>query len=101
MASTSAAGAAGGEGGARAPLIDPIVQYVVLRKDLWTEKGWPLGSVVAQACHASSAAIWTHRDDAATLEYCCPERIDQMHKVRLYSPGVHFVCLRVASSLCA
>ena len=29
---------------------DPLVQYVVLRRDLWTDLGWPLGSIVAQAC---------------------------------------------------
>lgn len=39
----------------------PIVQYVVLRKDLWSEKGWPLGSIVAQACHASSAGRGVQR----------------------------------------
>lgn len=60
---------------------DPIVQYVVLRKDLWAEQGWPLGSVVAQACHASSAAMWLHRDDEFTAAYCSPENIDHMHKV--------------------
>ena len=42
-----------------APPEVPIVQYVVLRKDLWVEKGWPLGSIVAQACHASSAGVRT------------------------------------------
>ena len=58
-----------------------IVQYVVLRKDLWTDQGWPLGSVVAQACHASSAAMWESKEDPITLDYCSPEKIDQMHKV--------------------
>ena len=27
---------------------DPLVQYVVLRRDLWIDLGWPLGSIVAQ-----------------------------------------------------
>lgn len=27
---------------------DAIVQYVVLRRDLWREQGWPLGSIIAQ-----------------------------------------------------
>ena len=38
---------------------DPLVQYVVLRKDLRpdAEGGWPFGSVVAQACHACVAVI--------------------------------------------
>lgn len=62
---------------------DPIVQYVVLRKDLWgPELKWPLGSIVAQACHASSAAMWLHREDDVTVAYCSPENLDSMHKVR-------------------
>jgi hypothetical protein len=48
---------------------DPVIQYVVLRKDLWTEKKWPLGSVVAQACHASTAAMHMFRDDPDTIAY--------------------------------
>lgn len=32
---------------------DPLVQYVVLRRDLDTELNWPLGALVAQACHAA------------------------------------------------
>lgn len=31
---------------------DPLVQYVVVRKDLQAELGWTTGAVVAQACHA-------------------------------------------------
>lgn len=38
-----------GSGGGGAPSEDVILQYVVLRRDLWTELSWPLGSVVAQA----------------------------------------------------
>lgn len=30
------------------PPEDVLLQYVVLRRDLWTEQGWPLGSIVAQ-----------------------------------------------------
>lgn len=54
---------------------DPLVQYVVLRRDLWTEKRWPLGSVVAQACHASSAAMWIFKEDPHTLEYLAVGRV--------------------------
>ena len=32
---------------------EPTLQYVVLRKDLWKEMKWPLGSIVAQGCHAA------------------------------------------------
>ncbi|OEH75373.1 hypothetical protein cyc_04876 [Cyclospora cayetanensis] len=36
---------------------DPLIQYVVLRQDLATELKWPLGAVVAQACHAAVDAL--------------------------------------------
>jgi len=60
---------------------DPIVQWVVLRKDLWGEMGWPLGPVIAQACHASTAATFLHLDDEQTQAYISPDGIDHMHKV--------------------
>lgn len=60
---------------------DPIVMYVIMRKDLWADQSWPLGPIIAQACHASSAALWLHRDDEVTALYCAPESIDHMHKV--------------------
>lgn len=59
-----------------------LVQYIVLRKDLWTELHWPLGSVIAQACHASTAALWLSKESAATASYCAPDKLDNMHKVR-------------------
>lgn len=69
-------------------IYDPIVQYVILRKDLWGPGfSWPLGSIVAQACHASSAAMWLHRDDDDTATYCSPENLDSMHKVREAGKG--------------
>ena len=34
-----------------------VVQYVVVRGDLLKQKSWNLGALIAQACHASSAAI--------------------------------------------
>ena len=43
------------------------------------------GSVVAQACHASVAAVWLHRDDPATQAYCSPDKLDAMHKARRLS----------------
>jgi hypothetical protein len=59
---------------------DPLVQYVVLRSDLWSKEKWPLGSVAAQACHAATAAMWMFREDAHTLAYCSD--IDRMRKAR-------------------
>lgn len=60
-------------------ITDTVVQYVVLRRDLIDS--WPLGSVVTQGCHAAVAAIWSHKDDAVTLQYCSPSNLDSMHKV--------------------
>ncbi|KAI3713713.1 hypothetical protein L1987_72299 [Smallanthus sonchifolius] len=64
---------------------DVLVQYVVLRRDLIDT--WPLGSVVTQGCHASVAAIWSHKDDPHTLDYCNPTNLDSMHKVTLEVKG--------------
>ena len=61
---------------------DPLVQYVALRSDLWKEHEWPLGSIVAQGCHAATAALWSSKDSAETAEYCSPGNIDHMRKVR-------------------
>lgn len=76
---------ASGEGGETAthPVEkgDVIVQYIILRRDLWNDMGWPRGSVVAQACHASIAVVWQHQEDSVVQEYCAPENLDKMHKV--------------------
>ncbi|KAJ1698006.1 hypothetical protein LUZ63_006518 [Rhynchospora breviuscula] len=64
---------------------DVLVQYVVLRRDLIDT--WPLGSVVTQGCHASVAAVWTHRDHPDTLGYCSDSNLDHMHKVTLEVKG--------------
>ncbi len=42
---------------AETPVAEDLVQYLVLRKDLWSSLKWPLGSIIAQACHASTAAL--------------------------------------------
>ena len=68
-----------------------ILQYVILRRDLWREQEWPLGSVVAQACHAATAALWLSRDEAATQSYCGGEGLDHMHKVRLAPALARFI----------
>ena len=77
---TGAASAAGSDGGCDSSE-DTLLQYIVLRRDLWTELDWPLGSVVAQGCHAATAALWLSRAEAATQQYCAPENLDHMHKV--------------------
>lgn len=72
---------------AGAPAPNPIVQYVVLRRDLGQGMGWPLGSICAQAAHAAVAAVWEHREHADTVAYCAPDAIDGMHKVVLEVKG--------------
>lgn len=47
---------------------DPLVQYVVVRRDLLDE--WPTGSVIAQAVHASVAAVWKTKASESTMQYC-------------------------------
>jgi peptidyl-tRNA hydrolase len=48
---------------------------------------WPLGSIVAQGCHAATAALWLSKDQPITQTYCAPENIDHMHKVVLEATG--------------
>lgn len=60
---------------------DPLVMYVVLRRDLWQEQQWPLGSIVSQGCHAATAALWDTRDAPSTQAYCAADNIDNMRKV--------------------
>ena len=76
-----------GSAAAAAPAEEPLLQYVVLRKDLWETQHWPLGSIVAQACHASTASLWCSRDSPETLEYCSENNLDSMHKVVLETKG--------------
>ena len=58
-----------------------LVQYIALRKDLLTALNWPLGALVAQACHACSAVLHIHRDDPDTQTYLAV--VDSMRKVVL------------------
>lgn len=67
---------------------ETIVQYIVIRRDLYGESlKWPLGSVIAQGCHAATAALWMHREDEISQLYCSKENIDHMHKVVLCVKG--------------
>lgn len=63
------------------PKPDPLVQYIVLRKDLVEALKWPLGSVISQGCHAAVAAIILYKDHPSTGEYTAMENLDKMHKV--------------------
>ena len=53
----------------------PLVQYIVVRKDL----AWPAGALIAQACHAATAVIHTYYDHSDTKDYLAD--IDNMHKI--------------------
>lgn len=67
---------------------DPLIQYVVLRRDLIDK--WPLGSVVTQGCHASVAAIFSFKDDPYTLQYCNLSNLDAMRKVSPFFVDLFF-----------
>ncbi|GMT24580.1 hypothetical protein PFISCL1PPCAC_15877, partial [Pristionchus fissidentatus] len=58
-----------------------LVMYIILRRDLISALNWPVGAVATQAAHAATAALWTFKDDAATVEYMTD--MDNMHKVTL------------------
>ena len=61
--------------------VSPIVQYVVLRSDLQTVLKWPVGALIAQACHACTAVFALHKDDPHVIAYV--EDLDNMRKVVL------------------
>ncbi len=58
-----------------------LVMYIVLRRDLLTKLNWPVGAVVAQACHATTALLWEHKSDASVIQYMA--NMDTMRKVVL------------------
>ena len=53
---------------------------------------WPVGAIVAQACHASTAVLHLFRDDPNVVEYL--KDVERMHKVVL-EVTVRDVCLSV------
>ena len=58
-----------------------VVQYIVVRSDLVKTLSWPLGALIAQACHAATAVIhqfYQHEDTQAYFG-----DLDSMHKVVL------------------
>lgn len=61
-------------------------QWVVMREDLRSE--WPAGSMIAQACHASVAAIVANKDDPLTQQYL--GSLEKMHKVPRSPVGLNF-----------
>ena len=57
-----------------------IVQYVLIRSDL-KSMGWPVGAVIAQACHACTAVTHIYYNDNYTQAYLA--NLDNMRKVIL------------------
>lgn len=61
--------------------IPVIVQYVIVRGDLLKTMGWPVGAVIAQACHACTAVTHLFYNDQHTQKYLSD--LDNMHKIVL------------------
>lgn len=61
--------------------MERIVQYVIVRGDLSKSLQWPLGAVIAQCCHATTAICNETVNDTETKEYF--NDMDNMHKVVL------------------
>ncbi|KAF9438610.1 peptidyl-tRNA hydrolase domain-containing protein 1 [Entomortierella beljakovae] len=62
-------------------MADPLTMFIVIRKDLIKTLGWTTGSVIAQACHASTAVLHKTQDLKDTREYLAD--LHNMHKVVL------------------
>lgn len=58
-----------------------LIQYIILRGDLATTLSWPLGAIIAQCCHATTAISHIHKDDPVSQAYFAD--LDNMHKVVL------------------
>ncbi|KAG0039415.1 peptidyl-tRNA hydrolase domain-containing protein 1 [Podila clonocystis] len=62
-------------------MADPLTMFIVIRKDLIKALGWSTGSVIAQACHASTAVLHKTSELHDTREYLAD--LSNMHKVVL------------------
>ncbi|KAM7536799.1 hypothetical protein Aperf_G00000084396 [Anoplocephala perfoliata] len=58
-----------------------LVQYIIIRSDLRSSLSWPLGAVIAQACHASTAALQKFADHDETKAYVAD--LENMTKIVL------------------
>nr|KAF7410733.1 hypothetical protein H0235_013340 [Vespula pensylvanica] len=73
-----------------------LVQYVVIRGDLSKTMGWPMGAIVAQACHACTAVTHLFYNDSNTQAYLAD--LDSMHKVVLEASdeaSLHTLCSKL------
>ncbi|KAI9639115.1 uncharacterized protein MKK02DRAFT_39393 [Dioszegia hungarica] len=46
-----------------------LVMQIILRRDLLTEHGWPVGPLLAQSAHAATAVLHLHRDHPDVKRY--------------------------------
>ncbi|XP_002127563.1 putative peptidyl-tRNA hydrolase PTRHD1 [Ciona intestinalis] len=67
-----------------------LVQYVVVRGDLYHKMKWPIGAMIAQACHACTSIICLYKDDPNVLEYTAD--LDNMRKVVLEAKDEENLC---------
>ncbi|XP_018335669.1 putative peptidyl-tRNA hydrolase PTRHD1 [Agrilus planipennis] len=58
-----------------------VVQYIIVRSDLVKELGWPIGALIAQACHAVTATMHLFKDDEHLQSYLA--NLESMHKITL------------------
>lgn len=75
-----------------------VVQYILVRGDLMRSLNWPLGAVIAQACHASVAATQLFYTHEHTQQYL--QDLDHMHKVVLEVGKYNNVVLRPKHKKC-
>ena len=64
---------------------NPLVQYIVLRRDLKKMKNYNDGAIIAQACHASNAILYRTINDSLSQLYF--QDLDRMHKIILGIDG--------------
>ncbi|KAJ1974361.1 hypothetical protein H4R35_003647 [Dimargaris xerosporica] len=70
--------------------------FIVVRKDLIKQLNWNVGSVMTQACHATSAALCKFSQEPSVQQYT--ENLESMHKVVLETKN-HSSLLKVAEGL--
>lgn len=58
-----------------------LVQYVIVNGEIVSKLQWPLGAVIAQCCHATTAINFLTQDDTETQTYF--NDLANMHKVVL------------------
>ena len=64
---------------------NPLIQYILLRRDMKKMKNYNDGAIIAQACHASTAILFKTMNDELTKLYF--NDLDRMHKIILGVEG--------------